>query len=132
MNRVAASRTKSIRRDMLWLLSMRSAKVAGRVSWLTRSISCCTPSSVTVKLERSRPLTNFPALLYTLASSSTRLVPVSSTISNGFSSMVSRTIWPSSSSASTVISRRSYGFSSSHSTAYGGPSSSTPSSISST
>ncbi len=36
VSRVAASFTKSNRRDMLWLLSMSSANVAATRSWLTR------------------------------------------------------------------------------------------------
>ena len=61
VSRAAASFTKSKRRDMLWLLSMSSANVAGTRSWLTRSMACATPSSLTTKLAELRPLDE-PAL----------------------------------------------------------------------
>ena len=50
---LAAPRAKSIRRAMLWLLSMSRANVAGSSSLPARSIACATPSSKTRKSARA-------------------------------------------------------------------------------
>ena len=131
-SRLAASRTKSIRRDMLWLLSISSAKVAGRSSRRARSSVCGTPSSRTVKFCASRLRTNRPVLSWTEASSSTRVTSVASVTSSGLSAIVSLAVLPRLSATATVISRGSNGFSSTHSTRTAGRPRSVDSSLPST
>ena len=73
-----------------------------------------------------------PVLSCTEVSTYTLEISVRSTISSGFSVMLSRATLPSESATSTRISRASKGFSSVHSTANGGPDGSSPTSALST
>ena len=55
--RLAATRTKSMLRDMLWLLSTSSTNVAGGASAVITSMVCRSPFSRSVNWEASRPPT---------------------------------------------------------------------------
>ena len=92
---VAAVRwTKSIRRDMLALLSTISANVAPTASCLTMSSFCGTSFSVTENCAGGMPLTKRPVLSCTEASMRTLFTSAASAISNGSRTTLSRRFMP--------------------------------------
>ncbi len=119
--RLAASRsdtrrTKSMRRVMLWLLSTRITMSLSTFSRAIRSIVWSTSSSVTAKDAEGRSVTKRPVLSKTHVSTRTPVISLFSTTSKGGRTTVSFSVTPVESAVWTVISRRSNGFSSSHST----------------
>ncbi len=95
MSRRAASFTKSMRRDMLWLLSMSSRYVAGRTSLFTRSRLCGAPFSVSRNASSPSLVTRRPDGSSTVASSRTLETSETSVISNGSSTTRSDASTPS-------------------------------------
>ena len=94
MSRSVAPRTKSMRRDMLWLLSTSSTMSVSTLSRETKSIFCWTSSSLTVNAVPADPRRSGRSCRTPRSRRSTPVTSVFSTTSNGGRLTVSRSVSP--------------------------------------